>query len=426
MSPYSWLTNSAAIAAFQGRLFNSALWTPAELQMYLADALRTWNALTETWRQDFVFTNGVGWSNLGTLTGSPRLRTVTDAEVYSEMQCMLFEPPSGAGPWLGTNQFNLAKMQYALQRRRDEMIQATNCNLTNFSVATTSGTRRNPLADTVLEPQRIRFIPAAGQGVPNTLTREDTQVFQSFESSYLQMDGTPESWSVASEPPLAFDVDTAPNVPGAYDVIALQSGPTFAPPASTLLGVPDDWSTVLKWGALADLLSAEPEATDTQRAAYCLRRFTDGLKIMQQSNWLLQANLNGVPCDTPSVFGMDSFAPEWQDSETWPTLVNAGMDFVYAVPTPQSVNVTLVGNQPVPQLAGDFVQISRDVFDVVLSYAQRLAAFKLGGQDFAETEYMEKDFYRAAAETNARLLKLGLFTDILYSQGKRDQIDVPR
>ena len=46
---------------------------------------------------------------------------------------------------------------------------------------------------------------------PYLLTREDVLSFQSFEPGYLQTVGYPQSWAVASEPPLSFDVDLAPN-----------------------------------------------------------------------------------------------------------------------------------------------------------------------------------------------------------------------
>ena len=452
MPTYSWLTLAEAVSALQGRLANTTFWTQAELIFYVNESLRFWNALTEQFNADFLFTSSTAWTNTGTATGSPRLRSVTDSYLYAQMQYMLLEPPSGGGAWTGTTQFDLASLQFSLQKRRDELIQATNCNLVNLApLATTPGTRRTQLPDTILEPQRVRFLPVTGFGNNITLTREDTQAFQYFESNYLQTVGTPLSWSVSSEPPLAFDVDIAPAVSGTYDFIGLQSGPTFAPPASTLLGVPDDFSMLILYGALADLLGRESEATDRARAAYCLKRFTDGIKIMRQSNWLLQANINGFPVDTSSMFEMDSYSPEWQDSVTaFPTVVQGGMDFLNVAPNPDadssgygdggfgdggyggtgsdtvSVDVTLLANAPLPVLLTDFVQVSRDVFDVVLSYAQRLATFKMGGAEWASTEVLEQDFMRAAATTNKRLLKIGIFDDVLHSQGRRETELVPR
>ena len=79
MPTYSWITLSQAISALQGRLQSTTFWTTEELQVYLNEALRLGNALTEQWNADFAFaSSGSTWDNLGTFTGSPRLRTVTD------------------------------------------------------------------------------------------------------------------------------------------------------------------------------------------------------------------------------------------------------------------------------------------------------------------------------------------------------------
>ena len=406
-------------------------WTQAELQIYIINALRTWNALTEQWPVDFVFptSSATTWYNTSTLAGSPRLRTVTDNEIYTLMQYMLLEPPTGAGTWTGTNQFDLASLQFALQRRRDEVIQATACNLAQLPpLSSTPGTRRVNLADIVLESRRIRFLPDSGFGNPITLTREDTQAFQYFSPDYLQTFDTPTSWSVASEPPLAFDVNYAPNVPGTYTVLALQSGPNFAPPAATSMGIPNDWCWLPMMGALSDLLDSSSERTDSTRAQYCLKRFTDGLKIMRNANWLVQASVNGVAFDTPSVFEEDYSNQEWDSNpNAYPAVVQAGVDFIGISPLQTaSANLTLVGNAPIPLLLTDFIQASRDQWDVILGYAQRIASFKLGGQDFSETQPLEADFYRAAAMTNKRLLTYGIYTDILHSEGQRQEEEVPR
>lgn len=493
MPQFTWLTLQDALNALNGRLQNSGLWSQAELQVYITEALRFWSALTEDWPSDFIFTansNTSTWNNLGTMTGSPRLRTVTDAYLYSQMQYMLMEPATGAGTWTGTNQFNLAAMQYALNNRRNQMIQSSACNLVNFSVATTPGTRRNAVPDSTLELRRIRFLGtvanttatavsgavaltvvstqgigkgqvATASGVPSgafvlsvigqvvtisvpttaglaaraisfaypvSLTREDTQAFQFFAPNYLQTDQFPASWSVASEPPLAFDVDNSPNVAGSYDVIGLQSGPTFAPPAASLLGVPDDWSWVAMYGALADLLNSEAERTDRTRAKYCQDRFNIGLQMMQQANWLVQANINDVPCDTPSVYETDWTSPFWQNNiGQFPKIVQAGMDLCAVAPTVSaSVNLTLVGNAPITTLLTGYVQISRDAWDQVLNYAVHLAAWKEGGAEFQATMPLYTSFLKFAAQTNSRLLTYGFFTKMLHSEGERQEENVPR
>lgn len=434
--PYQWITYANARTALAARLSDTAnvFWVDAELKIYLIEALRTWNAFTEVWNANFPFTAtfSATWYNLATLPNSPRIRTVTDSDIFTAMEYHLLETPVGGGTWAGTQQFTLADLQGALQRRRDEVIQISGCRVTQLpALPSTPNTRRVIFSDSTLEPRRVRFVPATGFGDPVTLSREDTLAFNAFESQHLQQNKLPEAWSMVSEPPLAMDVDTAPPVAGTYDVIGLQSGLVFAPPAATLLGVPNDWSWVCKWGALADLLGKDSEASDPLRAEYCLKRYTEGLQLMQQSNWLLQATIGGVPVDTPALREMDGFSPEWELNGTaWPSLVSAGVDYVAPCPvagaSPTGVTVLVVGNAPIPILDSDFVQVSRDVFDAILDYAETLALFKIGGAEFVDAQELESRFMLAAQATNTRLAKSGIFSDTLQSEGKRQERAQPR
>lgn len=435
MPAFNWITFLAARQALAGRLADpsNVYWTDAELKYYLWEALRTFNALTETWNQPFAFTatNASAWYDTSQMSGSPRLRVVTDSDLYTIMQYHLIEPPSGGNTWTGTSQFALSDLQGALQRRRDEIIQYGGCNVQNLPfLAAATQIRSLTFPDSTFEPRRVRFLPDSGYGSPYTLGREDTLAFDRFEPSFRVDSGIPQHWSVITGPPLAMDVDKIPNVPGDYDVISLQSGAPFNPPASTPLLIPDDWSWVAKWGALADLLGRESEATDRQRADYCLKRFTQGMEIFKQSNWLISGTISGQTADTVSLANMDGFNPEWQNNASaWPTLVVAGIDFIGVCPVPAStagVRVILVGNAPIPMLDTDFVQVSRDVLDVVLGYAQVLAAFKMGGEDFMSTKDLEDDFFRLCLAQNKRLMQMGIFADLVHLEGKQQDITRPR
>jgi hypothetical protein len=429
---FTWIQYLAARNILAQRLAdpNKLFWSDAELGLYIIESLRTFNALTEFWNADFDFNANWAsvWYNTGTMTGSPRQRSVTDSDLYTMMQYHLLEAPTGGGTWTGTSQFSLADLQGALQRRRDEVIQVSGCNLSLVPpYNSTPNTFQIILSDNTLEAVRMRFIPdssAINYGPPVTLTREDRRAFDAFEPDHLQTDAVPSSWSIVTGPPLQFDVDTAPNFPGTYELIALLSGQIFSPPTRTLLNVPDDWSWVCKWGALSDLLSRESEATDRPRAAFCLQRYLDGLKAMRASNWILAAEINGAPVDTPSVGEMDAFSPEWQENETWPSVVVAGIDYVAPCPVNKSgqisgVEVTVVGNAPIPSLDTDYLQVARDTFDAILSYAQVLATFKMGGSDFTESLQLLAEFANAVELQNSRIAGMALFSDVLRSQGKR-------
>src|SRR5580658_5760498 len=82
-------------------------WTKAEVSLYLAEALREWNCLTQCWIQDWATTftsSSLPWQSTGnslnSLVGSnltsPRYQTLNDAYCYTLAEYHLLEPPTGA------------------------------------------------------------------------------------------------------------------------------------------------------------------------------------------------------------------------------------------------------------------------------------------------------------------------------------------
>src|SRR5208337_2244813 len=108
-TPYSYVTLGAARQELANRLYDSGqvFWSAAELTAYLTESLRTWNALTSYWHDNFLFTPqaNVTWYDLTAQTNSLRPYTVTDATLYLIMQYHLLEPASGINPWPGSSQF---------------------------------------------------------------------------------------------------------------------------------------------------------------------------------------------------------------------------------------------------------------------------------------------------------------------------------
>lgn len=481
---YSWLTLTAGIAQLAARLSDSSnvFWTQTECQNYIFRALQQYNCLTATWKTDFQFTSPNLWNSLGSLSGSPRLRTATDAQSYTQLQYMLLEPPTGAGTWTGTNQFALSDLVHAVELRRNEMIQVSACNdVLLQNIPLTPGTRRTYLPDNILDVPRVRYlalqvsptatgsigassiivsdptniaqgllvsgtgvapwatvssisgttvnlsIPNAGavSGVislyaPSTLYRDDTVALEWYESPLYQLPaGTPQTFQLSSEPPLSFDVDIAPAQPGVYEAVTLKSGTVFAPPASTLLGIPNDFAWALEWGALADLLGRESEATDRERAAYCLKRYQDGLNLLIKTPWIMLGNVDGVACSVDSLEETDRYTVGWDLTPTsfGPVIVTAGIDFL-AAPVNSAIGVTVLGNAPLLDSTNTFLQVSRDSWQMVLDEAQFLASFKQGGAEFQAVTELEKSFIMYCSAENSRLKSTGSFSDILMERGQ--------
>ena len=404
------------------------------------------------WRQDFQYNDPSNlWNSLGSLPGSPRLRTITDVDCYTEMQMMLLEPPSG-GIWTGTNQFSISVMSQALQRRRDEIIQITNCNQQLLqNIPLTPNTIRTELSDNVIDVERVRYIPGGqlsggygtggygqgGYGVGNftggpspvTLYRDDTISQEFYEAPLYQLQpGTPHTFSLSSEPPLSWQVDIAPNQPGTYEAVVLQSGAPFNPPTPTLVGIPDDLVWVLEWGVLADLLGQESEAKDAERSAYALKRYQDGLQLMLKSPWIMLGKVNGVAVSLDSIVSMDRYSPEFDSNPSGfgPVIVVGGQDFIGA-PVGQGIGVTVLGNAPIVDAnTGTWLQVSRSDWDAVLDLAQARAAFKQGGAEFKAALELEKSALQMCASENVRLKSMGAFSDVIDQRGNQQERDANR
>lgn len=439
---FTWLTWANAKAALAARLAmtNPAVqfWTDAELAAMLSEALRAWNALTAQWNSQFdigpFLTANQVWFPLAAINSSyPRFQTVTDQQVFTEMGYHLLEDTSAF-----SGQFTQADFTGALQRRRDEILQASATNLSETIVAATVGVSGGVLPDNVFTPIRNVFAPLNSSVSPVVLHREDDLAFQYFVPGWQTGTQTvPGAYAVISTFPLGFETDFPPQIAGNYRLITSDAGVSFVPPTVNLLGLPDDFYWAAKWGAISDLLNREPESTDSARAAYAMARFRDGLTAMRSLPWLLWATIDGVPVDTPGVVEMDQYTYGWDFSaysfatpSTQSALVVGGVDFVGTSPVfsagGHSVVLNVVGNAPIPVQNGDFVQVSRDVFDVILDYAQNVSSFKMGGQEFQQTLPLLKNFAQAAIETNNRLRNLGLFRDVLLTEGQRQELSQPR
>ena len=428
---YQWLSLTTAISQLGQRLnitpSSTSTWTTPELVIYLQQSLRVYNVLTYKWRQDYTYSDPSDiWNSLGQLAGSPRLRTITDVYCYTELEYMLFEPPSG-GSWTGTNQFSIDSISQALQTRRDEMLQVSNANQSLLSgIALTPGTTRTQLPDTIIDVERVRYLPTGG--TPNTLSRDDMVAQEFYQAPLYQLaPGTPQTFGLSSEPPLTWDVDIAPNQVGTYEAVVLQSGPALNPPAATILGIPNDFAWVLEWGALADLLGHESEATDRERADYAMKRYRDGLQLLLKTPWIELGKVNGEAVTIDSIVSMDRYSPEWDSNPAGfgPVIVSGGVDFI-AAPVGSGVGVTVLANAPYLDSTNTYVQVSRSDWDTVLDLCQSRCLFKLGGGEWKAGLELELRAIQACAAENSRLQSMGAFSDILVERAQTQERDMNR
>jgi hypothetical protein len=434
---YQYITLTQAIQQLANRLYDSSMqfWTAAEMQSLLFESLRTWNALTSYWKGDFLFNSqsGVTWYDLTDTVNLPntlRPLTVTDALLYPDIQYALLEPAVGVNPWAGVStQFSANDLLNAVQRRRDEILSVTGAFTTRTLIPAVNG--RIALADVTIDVRRIAYLPAIGS--PSTMWPSDTWDEQSFAPGYLQNPpGTPLTYLLSTQPPITFDTDRAPGSAGQYELLTVNAGPALSATVPTTLIVPDDWTHLIKWGALADLLSRDANAADPMRAQYCEQRYRMGLKLLSSASALLAMRQGNVPVQIDSLRNADFFNPTWEGTApgTPVFLYHSGLNLMALTPPPNSgsfsLTATVVENAPMPANLADNVQVAREDLDAIIDYAEHIALFKSGGEEFTETLPLFKRFMSQAQLYNAKLSEMGEFTSVLYGLSQRQEQTAPR
>lgn len=422
---------------------NNVRWTAPELQAYIAEALMVWQVLTQEyvtdWTTNYVQPNPATlpvWQSLGnglnTLVGnnptSPRYQTLTDSYVFQVAQWHLLEPPTGNGTWTGTSMFSLQDFVNSFASNRDEILQQTDCNVGPFSpmASITPGTNRIQIPDNILDMRRVRYLPVLGD--PKTLYRDDLISFEYFTNQFQQDFGDPLCWDVLGSPQQFLTFDNKPNVPNTLDMLGIVTADANTPPTTTPLLIPDDFYWVLKFSMMADMLAKETESKDLLRSQYCEQRAQEGIQLMRQMPWMMQAYINQVPVDTPSFFEADQYSYEWESDTNAPSqIVRGGIDLFATCPlipagTTTGVTLSLVANAPIPTTDAGYVQVSRDVLNAILDESEHLAQWKEGGQEMADSMFLHKRFIDYALQTNKRLRMSGIFaTDLRRPISKQDE-----
>lgn len=432
---YAFISFGQAKTALAQRLSDPSkqFWSDSELGAYILESLQTFNALGNFYRQEFTFNSrpNVTWYDLTDAINLPntiRPLSETDQTLLSLIEYHLLEPQTSAYPlaWTGSLQFAITDLLSAIQQSRDEVLSESGCTIVQAYIAALPG--RTFLNGNVLGLRRVAWLPTSGFGyTANCLLPADLWSQQSFESGFPQgSPGTPLTYRQSTEPPLGFDVDVQPAVPGMYDVLTVDAGADLSISASTVLPIPNDWCWVAKWGALAQLFGRDSVSSDQFRAQYCLARYKMGLEAMRSAPALLGARINNVPVVVEPVTNGDFYDANWQAQAagTPRAVYYAGLNQVGLGPTPStngySITASVVRNMILPSLNADYLQVGRDDVAAILDESQHIAMLKCGGAEFAETFPLHGNFLRRCALSNSKLAALSLYLEFLDGLGQSD------
>ena len=386
-------------------------WTQAELQRYIIEALRTYQACSQSLRNRGVFLTSTSepFYDLPTVLPSLRGYNVNDTDLILDLEYALMEPPS-TSTWLGTVQFTMADLVAAIQRRRDLFLRETGAVLTReVRSVTPPMTGRLTFPNDVITIRRAAWISAANVVIP--LQRDDEWGMNQYLPTWpsLSVDPAqtwPTAFSIGVTPPLTVQVAPPITNPGSLDLLSVLLGATLGVslPTSTLLGMPDDWTWVVKFGALSDLLSLQGVAFDPDRAAYCEARWQHGIKLATAATVVLAAQINGGVVPITSLSESDKYDPTWQTTLGTPKRVLIDAQNLVGLSPPPSGNATvvqldLVVNFPIPVNLADCVDVDKSIMEIVIDYAEALAMFKEGPGLVQQSMALIDKFLRACGVT---------------------------
>jgi hypothetical protein len=382
------------------------------LGLYIIEGLRWWGAVTNRWRKRVTFNTTLNqhWYDLQSVV--PALTpTVTDRNLLVEIQYHLLEPTSPTS-WIGSEQFTFAGVVAALQDAHDNLLGGHPLQLTRtihnvpliprFSFDAISPTRA------ILYIRRAEWINALTSVIDQLWSvDEDQQRFH--QPDWNLTSDTPVAYSVAVTPQLELQFIPAPNAPGQLALIYQLAAPVLNPVAGVVLSVPDVLAWAVKWDALGKLLMKEGAATDSARAQYCGQRADEGRMLADILPSALELEIDGRLANIAAVHDLDAYRSNWANevAGTPDQVAFAGYNLMALAPKPDagphSITFDAVIPPPIPAVDADNIQLGKDELDAVLDYAQHIAAFKQGGEEFLDTMPKYQQAAAFAAELNGRL-----------------------
>jgi hypothetical protein len=440
--PYTFIKLREARMALAERLYEGRKSMPEpmqfqnhrELDTYIREALQTFNAVANFYREEFIFMTEPGepWYDITTKFGSLRPLTTTDFQILNQIEYHLLEPLSEEYPleWDGSLQFNLENILGSIQTGRDKTLSETGCTVNQSIIP--APPQRIFLDDSVMDIRRLCWLPNKSQKTytPNVVLPSDLWATQSFQAGFPQREfGTPLIYRRTSEPPVSFDVDITPAVNGQYDLLTTNNAGRLVIEHPAILPIPNDWCWVAKYAALSQLFGRESLAKDQLREDYCDKRWKQGTSMMQTAPAILAARINNVPVIVDSMSNGDFYFANWQGKKHGRPryIFYSGLNMIALAPIPDavySVTVPVVRNMPLPYDDDDFLQIGRDDYFPVLDLAQHIGMLKVGGAEFSITFPLLANFLRHCGLYNSKLNAMSLWREWMDNRPQEEMLKV--
>lgn len=429
---YTQITFDQFVSAISARLNDptNRFYLLAEVQSYAKEALRTWQAFSAftTERDSITTVAGTMLYDLQALVAN-LAPTITDQQIIVEIQQHLQEPLSPTS-WIGSQQFTFAQVVAAIQRRRDKFIIETGIHLYPVTQAVTAGAGNVELDDPTIDVNRAVWLDQSN--FRSILFKTDQFALTGASATWLTVPGVPSDYTTVLATPLMIQLAPPPAANGTLEMLVTQTGPDLNPLAgATILDVPDDFYWVVKYGALADLFGQDGPGKDASRQEYCEARWSEGISIARLYNVVRFGYINGTPSFVDTVEELDAYQVNWPNganSAAPQNLAVAGTVLAVNPPPTSGVTISLdiIAKMPIPTVGGDFIQVGKEVVDVLVDYAQHLAMVKEGSVELQATQEQYNNLVKLASVVNDRLRANNQDFDALSDKSLRQYHELQR
>jgi hypothetical protein len=437
--PYAtiqWSLFRAQLAARLGDPSN-IFWTDTENGIWLTEALRLFGLCSGFWRERGTIATvaGTAFYNLNTLLSngvslllSP---TVTDRNVIQQLQLALLESTASQSSWLGTEMFTYADLANAIQNRLNQFLSDTgvvvNASTVNV-IAPPVG--RQPLDQKTIDVRRAAWVGASPLNYYVPLWRDDERLLTAADQTWSVNPGTPEAFSVMAPPPLQLQLSPIPISSGQLELLTVDSTTLNPAAAATVLGIPDDLTPAIKWGALADLLGKDGIARDPARAQYSEQMYQLYVRLARMLPVVVHTEISGIPMIPCTLQELESSTPNWENTSGTPTdIVLCSPNLAALNPVPDniySITFDVVRRAITPAADGDYIQVGREQLDMILDFAEHLALFKVGGLEWKATSRQAANFLAQSLTYNQRLSAAARAVISASEQSQRQKRATPR
>lgn len=415
---------------------SKSFWTDSDANLLLKEALYTFGAIGQTWRNQIEVKTVVGQSFYDITT-----------DLFAEQELVAFNLDY---------QFILDSLNFHLIENisllsptseitsLDEILKFARNRVNQFQFETglilsKKNFVMNPpndnaviIDDEIINIVRVGYVDLADEDDPKNiypLNKEDEEnIGYSNRNAFNETVPIPEFYTKILGNLNTIYIYPLPANLGELEIISINGIPsTTVLGLATKVGIPDNLVPYIKWGVLADIYSKDGVGFNPSMSAYCEERWKEGIIIGNNYSSILEAKLNGLPILIDSIASADNNQYGWQNVEDMPSLlISAGYNKLATNCIPDDVYSILmfsVTNAYIPVDDDDFVDVKLEYIESLLDYCVHLANTRSDFEATQNTNAEKENFIKVGIKNNLRLIKGGYSVEIMLKKTKRQEED---